>query len=181
MIVKPLPNAMPASVTVSRRSRQQGFTLLEAVVGMTVLAIALTLLSTLLFPLAERSADAFLRAKSAQVSQAVLAELSGRRFDRATPDGGGQVSPITCCSDDGGLCPGSGGDPRQWQLLDNFDGYSGNAEALLGSGHYQNFQVAIGVSCETGLGWSGGAKLLTVAVTSPSGEVMQFSQLRGNY
>ncbi|QIZ77915.1 type IV pilus modification PilV family protein [Ferrimonas lipolytica] len=160
---------------------ERGFTLIEAVIGMVVLAISLTLLSTLLYPLAERSADAFIRAQNAQVGKAVLAELNGRHFDRTTPAGGGTVTSITCCGDDGNLCPGADSDPREWQLLDNFHNYQGNAEELLGGDHYDRFEVGISVNCQRSAGWQGDAKSITVTVTSPSGEAMKFSQMRGNF
>ncbi len=175
--------SLPSARSLNRplKIHNKGFSLLEAVVGMCVLAIMLTGLSTLFWPLSERSADAFLRAKASQLTQAVMAELAGRQFDINTPIGGGMVNSIQCCSDNSSVCRGSGSDPKDWSLLDNFDGYQGSADVLLGDGYYDNFQVAIGVSCAHDLGWLGGAKLLAVTITTPTGEQMNFTQLRGNY
>ncbi|WP_051201950.1 type IV pilus modification PilV family protein [Ferrimonas senticii] len=163
--------------------RGAGFTLVELVVGITVLAIALTLLATLLLPLAERSADSLHRAKAAQLAQAVLGELAGRPFDEQTPVGGGTIpfSGALCCA--GAQC----GDPAQvghFHELDQFHGFDGNGEQLLGEPQYARYLVTIAVSCESSLTnptWRGGAKLLTVAITTPSQEILQFQQLRGNF
>lgn len=168
--------------------RSGGFTLIEMVVGMVVLAIALVLMATLLFPLAERSAQGVQRAKAAQLGQAVLAELAGRRLDVATPLGGGAVSALTCCADDAAVCGPAADDPNDpgsWELLDRFDGFNGSADRLLGGDLYSGFQVEIAVRCQAasalGSTWPGGAKLAEVTVTSPAGERIEFAQLRGNF
>ncbi|MBY5981739.1 type IV pilus modification PilV family protein [Ferrimonas balearica] len=165
-----------------------GFTLIEMVVGMVVLAIALVLMATLLFPLAERSAMGLQRAKAAQLGQAVLAELAGRRLDTQTPVGGGPVATLTCCADNAAVCAAAAAnpnDPGSWELLDRFDGFSGRADALLGGDLYNGFTVSIAVHCQAdtalGANWPGGAKLVEVSVNSPAGERLEFAQVRGNY
>ncbi|MBY6187263.1 type II secretion system GspH family protein [Marinobacter hydrocarbonoclasticus] len=167
---------------------RKGFTLIEMVVGMVVLAIALVLMATLLFPLAERSSMGVQRAKTAQLGQAVLAELAGRRLDVATPLGGGPVATLTCCADNAAVCASAATDPNDpgsWELLDRFDGFSGAADRLLGGELYNGFSLAIAVRCQSagalGTPWPGGAKLTEVTVTSPTGESMAFAQLRGNF
>ncbi len=171
-----------------KRRTACGFTLIEMVVGMVVLGIALVMMATLLFPLAERSAQGVQRAKAAQLGQAVLAELAGRRLDVATPLGGGAVPVLTCCPDDPAVCAAAAAEPDNpgsWELLDRFDGFDGPADRLLGGALYHGFRVAIAVQCQdadaVGTRWPGGAKLTEVTITSPAGERLEFAQLRGNY
>ncbi|MBY5993128.1 prepilin-type N-terminal cleavage/methylation domain-containing protein [Ferrimonas balearica] len=168
--------------------RQRGFTLVEMVVGMVVLAIALVLMATLLFPLAERSALGVQRAKGAQLGQAVLAELAGRRLDQATPLGGGPVPGLTCCDDSPAVCAAAAADPSDpgsWELLDRFHDFDDNADALLGGERYDGFEVTIQITCQApaalGSDWRGGSKLAQVTILTPGGESLAFSQVRGNF
>ncbi len=168
--------------------RRRGFTLIEMVVGMVVLAIALLLMATLLFPLAERSGAGVQRARGAQLGQAVLAQLAGRPLDIATPQGGGPVATLTCCEDDAAVCAGGADDPEDpasWELLDRFHRFEGSAGRLLGGAGYDRFQVAITVRCQLagafGTPWAGGSKLAEVTVITPAGERLGFAQLRGNF
>ncbi|SHI05612.1 type IV pilus modification PilV family protein [Ferrimonas marina] len=161
--------------------RLAGFTLVEMVVGMVVLAIALVLIATLLFPLGERAALSVHRAKSAQLGQAVLAQMAGRRVDRDTPAGGGRIASLSCCDQDSSVCAQSGTAPADWTWLDQFHGYQGTPQALLGNDHYQQFTLAIQVQCLSDSAWPDGVKAVDLSVTAPDGEVFLFTQLRGNY
>jgi MSHA pilin protein MshD len=152
------------------------------VVGMVVLAIALVLLATLLYPLAGQSAHGVHRAKAAQLGQAVLAELAARPLDINTPIGGGTVSTLNCSR------PPSCDDlaTKDWALLDCFDGFRGNADSLfdLDGHYYQGLNVAIDISCPSNAwlsGWLEGAKLVEVTVTAPDGESFDFARVRGNF
>ncbi|GAA4901845.1 hypothetical protein GCM10023333_39910 [Ferrimonas pelagia] len=151
---------------------------------MVVLGIALVLLATLLFPLAERAGSGVQRAKAAQLGQAVLAELAGRRLDINTPPGGGEIATLTCCSGSASVCAAAAADPvdpSSWLLLDRFDGFSRAANELLPGEDYAGFWLRIGVGCSAPAGWLGAGKLITLEVEAANGESFAFAQLRGNF
>ncbi|TKB51214.1 type II secretion system protein [Ferrimonas sediminicola] len=156
----------------------RGFTLLELVVGMVVLAIALVMLATLVFPQAERAAHSLYQVRAAQLGQAVMGELMGRRFDQATPSGGGAVTSLNCSK------VTAGDEPTRWSFVEDYNGYRGNAAALLGSSAYDRFQLEVDVSCTAAVGstdWPGGAKIITITAVAPDGSRYPFQLVRGNY
>ncbi|USD37272.1 type II secretion system protein [Ferrimonas sp. SCSIO 43195] len=160
-------------------ARKHGFTLIEMVVGMVVLAISLVMLSTLMFPQAERAAQGIYQARAAQAGQVVMGELMARQFDSATPSGGGAVAGLNCTK----VTPGT--DPTQWLFLEDFNGYRGSVDDLLGSSSYDRYRVAIDVGCNTAAvgatAWSGGAKVVTITISAPDGSPYPYQLVRGNY
>lgn len=61
--------------------KRSGFTLIELVVGIVTLGIALTVLTTLVFPQARQSTVPFQQMKAAQLGQSLLDEIMNKAFD----------------------------------------------------------------------------------------------------
>lgn len=59
----------------------QGFTLLELVVGMVLLALALVIITGVLAPLVSQQREPLYQVRAAELAQALLGEIAGRSFD----------------------------------------------------------------------------------------------------
>jgi MSHA pilin protein MshD len=82
-------------------SYQKGFTLIETIVGMVVLAISFSILTTLIYPVAQQSADQLHQVKAAELAQSVLNEIQNKAFDNNSDMAGGRVR---CGDIDAGDC-----------------------------------------------------------------------------
>ena len=79
------------SPTVMRPSKasQQGFTLIEIIVGIVVLSIAFSIFTTLIYPLANQSAKQVHQIKAAELGQSMINEIIAKAFDDNSDMSGG--------------------------------------------------------------------------------------------
>ncbi len=149
-------------------SLPKGFTLIEIIVGIVVLATALLLITASLGPLYKQSADPWQRVRAAELGHSFLNEILARSFDENSDRAGGEyrcdagaelgaapcATPVLAagslvfapdCS--GGSCE----DRLSFDDVDDFDGFSSDGGAianiidnsLLAS--YRNYGVAVRV------------------------------------
>lgn len=74
-------SAVPRSGSFSRITASRGFTLIESIIVIVILAIAMVTLTSFLFPQAERSATPYYQARAAAIANAFLNEMLARQFD----------------------------------------------------------------------------------------------------
>lgn len=162
---------------------QQGFTLIELVVGMLVIAIAIVMLSSMLFPQADRAAKTLHRVKSAELAHSVMNEIWGKRYDQNTNANGGVPA---CGSPLGSNCsatlgPEAGEGRNDFNDVDDYNGLSQNATMLNSSQTYAeaypNYQLSVTVA----YGAAPNTKLVTINVTTPDNEVITYNLVRSNY
>jgi MSHA pilin protein MshD len=67
-----------------------GFTLIEMIIGIVVLAIALVVITGALGPLYKRSSDPWHQVRAAELGQSFLNEIMARAFDEASDKAGGE-------------------------------------------------------------------------------------------
>ncbi|AWL10791.1 hypothetical protein HMF8227_00283 [Saliniradius amylolyticus] len=93
----------------ARRSRFiRGFTLIELVLGITVFAIVMTLITSLMAPQAGRSVDPIFQVRAAEFAQSLLSEIVSKSFDENSDRSGGE---LRCGEDiDGDGVTGADGD-----------------------------------------------------------------------
>jgi MSHA pilin protein MshD len=176
--------------------RIKGFTLVEAVVGIVVLAISFSILTTLIYPIAEQSADQLHQVKAAELGQSVLNEIQNKAFDENSDRAGGAVR----CGELGTSCSttmGSEGSESR-ATFDDVDDYDGleygsvysqadiensTGQTLTGYSGYsmqitvdndQNFNGSLAGNDQT-------AKLITVIITTPTGNNITFATYRANF
>ncbi|KPN76384.1 MSHA biogenesis protein MshD [Shewanella sp. Sh95] len=162
---------------------QQGFTLIELVVGMLVIAIAIVMLSSMLFPQADRAAKTLHRVKSAELAHSVMNEIWGKRYDQNTNANGGVPacgSPLgSSCS--ANLGPEAGEGRNDFNDVDDYHGLTQNATMLNSSQTYAevypNYQLSVSVA----YGSAPNTKLVTINVTTPDNEVITYNLVRSNY
>lgn len=167
----------------SKAKLQQGFTLIELVVGMLVIAIAIVMLSSMLFPQEDRAAKTLHRVKSAELAHSVMNEIWGKRYDQNTNANGGVPacgSPLgSSCS--ANLGPEAGEGRNDFNDVDDYHGLTQNATMLNSSQTYAeaypNYQLSVTVA----FGQSPNTKLVTINVTTPDNEVITYNLVRSNY
>ncbi|ABV89069.1 prepilin-type N-terminal cleavage/methylation domain-containing protein [Shewanella pealeana] len=178
---------------------QKAFTLIELVVGMVVISIAFVLLSTMLFPQAERAADTLHRVRSAELAHSILNEIWGKRFDQNTNANGGVPACGAPVKPSLGLpaglpctAPGSLGPDKingvvetrnNYNDVDDYVGLNIDSNMLNSSETYAQRYINYGLSVKVEYNNlpSLDTKLITIDVTTPNGEVMTFNAIRSNY
>ncbi|WP_410010846.1 prepilin-type N-terminal cleavage/methylation domain-containing protein [Shewanella sp. NFH-SH190041] len=170
--------------TRSRVSFNQGFTLIELVIGMLVLGIALVMLATMLYPQADRAADSLYRVRSAELGQSVMNEIWGKRFDENTDANGGAPcgpAPLPSCSLN--LGSDTGETRNDWDDVDDFNGMTQTSKILDSDRTYADLYPGYQLNVTVAAGPDGKdiSKLITISVTTPLGEDIVFNALRSNF
>ena len=176
---------MPISARGIRLSpvHPRGFTLIELVVGMLVIAIAIVMLSSMLFPQADRAAKTLHRVQSAELAHSVMNEIWGKRYDEKTNANGG----VPACDSPLGmgcstvLGSESGESRNDYDDVDDYHGLN-ETKAMLNSSQtyvqaYPNYRLSVTVA----YGSAPNTKLVTINVTTPDGEVITYNMVRSNY
>ena len=181
------------------RYKTAGFTLIETIVGLVVLAISFTLLTNMIYPLVTESADQSHQIRAAELGQSFLNEISARAFDDNSDMSGGLLR----CGETGAndcstvLTNEEGGDRTLFDDVDDYNGLdlSGSSiENSLGESLddlYLGYRVMITVcndagydgtcddSTDTTLNHT--AKLITVTVTTPLDFSIRFATYKANF
>lgn len=179
------------------RSSQQGFTLVELIIGLVVLGLAVVMLAMLFFPQAQRSAEPILQTRAAGLGQALMLEIMSKSFDQHSDRTGGLLrcgeTDAPTCTEPTALGPDSGETRALFNDVDDYHGLNSIDAPLsdaLGQaiGHrYPNFNYAIDV-CYYDVAIKECSpdditpyKLITITITTPLGQDIGFSAVRGNY
>lgn len=187
---------------MNRRSFAAGFTLVEMVVTIVILAIALIGVAGMVNLGASNSANTLVQTRAMALGESYLDEIQGRRFDERSAASGLDpcfgLSGGDRCSDDSMMEFGPDGGESSRDRYDDVDDYDGLAE---GDGEvgmpirdaegdtraeYENFHVSVSVR------YAGDdavlmldktdAKLITVTVTTRDQSAgWEFSVYKGNY
>jgi MSHA pilin protein MshD len=75
---------------MSLKKQQPGFTLVELVIGIVVLAIALTIITGVLGPLYQRSTDPWHQVRAAELGHSFMNEIMARSFDENSDQAGSE-------------------------------------------------------------------------------------------
>lgn len=182
----------PCLPTTSAPQRQRAFTLIELIIGVVVLAFALSLVATLIFPQAIRSAEPILQVRAANLAQALLEEIQGKSFDENSDRSGGSQR----CGESGApACSttfGPEGESRE--RFDDVDDYhqlelaQPDLHDAIGadlSDDYRGFSYAIDV-CYSNLSGTCAASVTTfkrvqITITTAQEQDFVFTLIKGNY
>ncbi len=187
-------------LTFRRFTLQQGFTLVELVIGMVVLAVAFALITSVLGPMMQNSSQTWHQVRAAELGHSLMNEITSRVFDENTPRGTNYLrcgqSGANACIASIPVCPASGlstsTEEASRDLFDDVDDYhclrlSGaqlsNAlnESLAAT--YAQYQLSVEVSyAGADLALANNlAKRIDIAITTPEGEVLAFRSYKGNW
>ncbi|MGL4916890.1 MAG: type IV pilus modification PilV family protein [Aeromonas allosaccharophila] len=185
------------------RAPERGFTLIELIVGIVLLAVALTGILGLLINQAPQAVDPVQQVRAAQLAQRLTGEILQKSFDEQSDHNGGryrcgeQVAGVTIAPCSGSYGPDGEPAPYAYNDVDDFD-TAGNwrdaswftqTSSGIGSSEYRNYQVKIAVSA---VDFSDGTfknctapcsvgKRIDLQVRLPNQSVLDFSFYRGNY
>ena len=196
-------NLSPVFISLAKYS-QQGFTLIETIVGIVVLSIAFSIFTTLIYPLANQSAEQVHQIKAAELGQSMINEILGKAFDENSEMSGGfyrcgedQNNDGEIKSTDGETCSVvlANEEGGERELFDDVDDYNGLAiiESSLGDSDslgdmYVGYQVNVTVINDSdydgdndGADNNYTAKLITVTITTPQDFNFVFSVYRVNF
>jgi MSHA pilin protein MshD len=162
-----------------------GFTLIELVIGMMVIGIAIVMLTSMLFPQADRAAATLHRVRSAELAHSVMNEVWGKRYDQNTNPNGG----VPACNVSGGITCTLAvllGPEETRNMFNDVDDYHGLVETAKMLDSSQTYAQAyprykLNVSVEYLDPTTQAKKLITVYVTTPAGEVITYQAVRSNY
>lgn len=194
----------------SRAHYQQGFTLIEMIVGIVVFAVALTLVTTLIFPQAGRSVDPIMQVRATELAATLMREITSKPFDERgdgsircnddlNNDGDFEDSGESTCTTAAALGP----DPGEFRNetatdYDDVDDYNilsasggeirnslGEPLQLSGQNIYEGFSYSVSVTYDGNFDGIPdniqSAKLIRIDITTPGGETLEFATYRSNY
>jgi len=171
------------------RYRRNGFTLIELVVLIAVLALALTGVTLAINRVVQQSPRALVQTRAVELAQAYLEEILQKRFDQHTGQGG--IPRCDSTDNNAQACSNSLGpdsETRNW--FNDVDDYNGinDQPPLTATGttlnQYQDYRVQVTVTYagnELGYTDNRHAKRITVSVTTPLGNVIPVSAYRVNF
>ncbi|WDD98181.1 type IV pilus modification PilV family protein [Thalassomonas actiniarum] len=174
-------------------SKNTGFTLIEVIIGIVVLAISFSVIMRVIIPTEQHSADQIHQVKAAELAQSLLAEITGRAFDQNSDMVGGVIrcddasATVITCTDEANFGAEVGENERS--LFNDVDDYHGYSARVNASGDnldasYNTFTLAVAVSyqgIELGLGNDRLAKRIIITVTTPLGTAMTFTGYKANF
>jgi len=175
------------------QSAQQGFTLVEIIIGIVVFALSLSVITSLILPTANQSASQLQQIRASELGQSMMNEILSRAYDENSDKAGGLLR----CDEFGApACIGIGRDESNREDFDDVDDYNGleegaiystpilNAKGENISNQYSGFSVHVSVNFDSnydGSGTGNGAKLITITVTAPTGDEIVFSSYKANF
>lgn len=165
---------------------QRGVTLIEMIIGMVVLAISLSIITSVLGPLFVKSADPWHQVRAAELGQSLMNEIMAKSFDENSNRSGsmlrcGEVGAANCSVV-------LGPEEAERALFDDVDDYhnfsaAGNdIHSIFGASDtrlqdiYRGYQLQISVTAD-----SPQAKRILLTVTTPTGAEIEFSAIRSNW
>ena len=172
----------------------KGFTLVETIAGMVVLAIAFSVIFTLVLPVSEQSAGQVQQIRAAELGQSLMNEILARRFDENTTNElrCGDIGANGCTSSAQFGAVDSGESSRaDFDDVDDYDGYNALEDASGNSlsAAYQGFEILVNVAYDGDYDFitneAGSeelnAKLITVDIITPLNEKITFRAYRSNF
>lgn len=173
-----------------RNNRLKGFTLIELIVGIVVIAIVTLVVTTGMGQLFRQSVDPWQQVRATEIGQSLMNEIMSRRFDHNSNAGNqylrcSESNPEDCTtliscplkSNDSYSEPGE--QRRTFNDVDDYNGLVLNGAELSGdsSNRYKGFEASIFV-CEQE---HNRLKRITVNVTTPQDNAIEFSAIKGNW
>jgi MSHA pilin protein MshD len=178
----------------SPQKPQQGFSLIELIAGIVILAMGMTALTAIIYPNATKSIDPVYQVRAAELGQSLLNEMMGKAFDENSKLSGGLLrcdeAGATNCTLAAGLgLDGSESDPDSFDDVDDYKGYNESKELLSNNQNYDalysGFEFTVDVFYDGNydgiIDTNRVAKRISIAITTPSGQVFDFAGYKANY
>lgn len=180
--------------------RSFGFTLIEMVIGIVVFSIAMVMMVSVILPRGEKSIDPIYQVRATKLATTLLNEISGKAFDHNSnlsqgrfrcDEEGDDGNVVNACTDANALGPETGETAITFNDVDDYHLFQNSANVLETTNSYNNlyngYSFIVNVIYDDDYdGMSDNnidkkAKLITVTVTMPNNETLDFSTYRSNY
>ncbi|WP_215399425.1 type IV pilus modification PilV family protein [Rheinheimera oceanensis] len=168
----------------------RGVTLIELIVGIVVLAISLSIITSVLGPLFIKSADPWHQVRAAELGHSLMNEILGKSFDENSSRSGSLVrcgeSGISC------LLGREEADRTLYDDVDDFNGMGITGDLVLRNilnesiaARYRSYRVEVAVAYAaddfTPALPANTVKKITITVIPPSGGDIRFVAYKGNW
>lgn len=177
---------------------QQGFTLIELVVGIVIFAVAMVLVVSFLQPQVRKGIDPIWQVRAASLGQSISNEILAKPFDQNSNQVGGmdRCNEGVPCTASSALGPDAGENRDSYNDVDDYHGLNDSGEAIInslglntevdGTQIYAGFNVQVSVFYDQNLDGIddlavGSKKLITVTITTPGGERIVITSVKGNF
>ncbi|MBA6352300.1 prepilin-type N-terminal cleavage/methylation domain-containing protein [Colwellia sp. BRX9-1] len=198
-------HSKPKETIKSVSSLQQGFTLVETIIGIVVLSISFSIFTTLIYPLANQSAEQVHQIRAVELGQSMINEILGKAFDEKSDMSGGFYRCGDDINNDGDIKEEDGEntcsnlleneESDQRESYDDVDDYNGliviqNSLGESSEDIYIGYQLSVTVINDGDYdGISNGnlntsnytAKLITVTITTPQNFDFVFAAYKANF
>lgn len=195
--LEPKQEFKPKRKPILNQKRHSGFTLIELVIGIIVLALSFSIISTIILPAARQSAEQIHQIRAAELGQAMLNEILAKAFDENSDMAGGEVrcgELSTSCTPEVDLGAEEGvGNRDQFDDVDDYHDLTA-IENQLGTSMaevYRGFSVSVTVCndgdydgvcyADDGNGDNKTAKLITITVTTAQDYEITFASYKANF
>jgi len=177
------------------KGHNRGFTLVELVVGIVVLAVAMMIMTTMLVSQSKDALEPLYRLRASQLGQGIMQNILSRAYDENSDHNGGlyrcgeiwqPANTLQACS---GTLGRDGtevaGDHQEFNDVDDF--ITNDFEPAVNYGdvlgddlstQYNNYAVKVEVDLDD---LNSNSKKIAVTIQTPSNEEIRFSALKGNY
>lgn len=169
--------------------KQCGFSLIEMVVVIVVLAVGLTGVTLVINETVKQSPKPLVQTRAMELAQTYLDEILAKRFDEQSGQGG--IPRCDSVDNAAQTCSNTMGNEEGGSrlLFDDVDDYNGldNLPPITASGvvlnQYDSYRVQVSVAyAGTELGLANrGAKRITITITTPLGTTLPVSAYRVNF
>ena len=189
---------------------QQGFTLIELVVGIVIFAVAMVLVVSFLQPQVQKGIDPIWQVRAASLGQSLSNEIIAKAFDQNSNQVGGFVrcNEGSACTNSANLGSDSGEDRDSFNDVDDYNGLVASGSFILNSlglttninsiNIYEGFRAQVSVFYDQNLDGindddldqdgnldtgtlTANRKLITVVITTPGGERVTMTSVKGNF
>lgn len=180
----------------------RGFTLIESIIVMVVMALAMVTITSFLVPQFTRSADLHYQSRASALGHGLMTQILARNFDQHSTQLGGAIrcssadigsQPCTGLSGSTPLGPDAGETPANFNDVDDFIGCwttsavtsscPNNLYDLISAGEesaYHNFEVNIAVDYFVNTP-DKMLKQITLEIKAGQQPALEFIAYRGNY
>lgn len=170
--------------------KQRGVTLIELIIGIVVLGIALSLITSVLGPLYSKTIDPWHQVRAAELGQSLMNEMMSRRFDKNSfKDGSllrcGEMNAEVCST----IPVNSAINRAAFTGIEDYNGYTATGDAIVDAtddnltGLYRQYTLTVAVTNAAfdSTGLIPLQRLITITVTTPTGSSLKFTAYKGNW
>ncbi|MDV6315948.1 prepilin-type N-terminal cleavage/methylation domain-containing protein [Idiomarina sp. HP20-50] len=169
-------------------SRTQGFTLIELIVGIVVIAIVTLVVTVGMGQLFRQSVDPWQQVRATEIGQGLMNEIMARDFDENSnvgnqyvrcSEGSGSCTTPAPCPTDGSTPNAEESQRKQFDDVDDYNGLRLTGAELSGpsSNHYNGFEAWVCVSEKA----ANKLKRITVTIATPQNSTLELSAIKGNW